>query len=122
MSQEEVIAIIKDCAARLGRTPKLADLEEMGKIRKYEVQKAFGTYERALEVCDLEIRGAGHRVALDTLFLEWAGIVRKMGKVPTITEYEKLSGRSLRPLVSRFRSWRKIPMGILEYLKSHGLQ
>ena len=30
MSQEEVIAIIKDCAAKLGRTPRLAELEEMG--------------------------------------------------------------------------------------------
>jgi hypothetical protein len=94
----------------------------MGQIKKYEVQKAFGTYEHALEVCGLEIRGAGHRIALDRLCLEWAEIVRKLGKIPTIREYERLSGRSLRPLVSRFRSWRKVPLGILEYLKSRALE
>ena len=122
MNQEEMIAIIKDCATKLGRTPKLADLEEMAKIRKRDVQKAFGTYERALEVCGFEIKGAGHRVPVDTLFLEWAGIVRKTGKIPTITEYEKLSGRSLRPMMSRFRSWSKVPVGVLEYLKSQALE
>ena len=54
------------------------------------MHKAFGALdEHALEVCGLEIKGAGYRTVPETLFLEWAGIVRKLGKVPTITEYER---------------------------------
>ena len=66
----------------------------------------FGNYSRMLETCGLERQGAGFRVGMRTLFLDWAGLARKLGKLPTIREYDANSQFSVMPLVSRFGGWK----------------
>src|SRR5215472_14362686 len=49
------------------------------------------------------------------LFPDWAGVVRKLGRVPTMMDY-RLHGRySSRPLVRHFGGWTHVPAGMLEY-------
>ena len=116
MSKEEIIAAIQECAEKLGRAPKYSELlnafpaAKMGAIRKH-----LGTYTRALEESGVPGAGYGFEVTMDDLFRDWAGIVRKMGRVPTMTEYEHRSKHSVRPLVGRFRRWKQIPRGLYKY-------
>src|SRR4029077_19037930 len=65
--------------------------------------------------------GCGYQVTLDDLFKDWARIVRKTGKVPTMTEYELQSPYSVRPLMGRFRSWVQTPRGLYKYAEQQGL-
>src|ERR1700749_4150830 len=94
-SKEEVIAAIQACAAKLGRVPSQADLkQEIGVGPKFFFRQ-FGNYTKALQACGLKGTGGGFMVSTAELFLEWAGIVRKIGEVPSIAEYALHSKHSI---------------------------
>jgi hypothetical protein len=46
--------------------------------------------------------------------------VRSTGKLPTLAEYDMHSKYSHRPLISRFGSWRQVPMGLLGLAEENG--
>jgi hypothetical protein len=91
VTKEEAIAAINECAARLGHAPTSTELRKSANLGKYDIRKYFGTYAKALDACGMEARGAGYEVTLKTLFLGWAGVVRELGKAPTMEEYDKRS-------------------------------
>lgn len=115
MSKEEIIAAIKECADKLGRAPKFTELiqvypaAKMGAIRKY-----LGTYTLALRESGMDCLGSGFEVPMDDLFRDWVQVVRKTRKVPNMTEYERESKYSVRPLVGRFKRWKQMPRGMYE--------
>jgi hypothetical protein len=122
IAKEEIIAAIKESAEKLGRPPKFSEFTsafpaiKMGAIRKY-----VGTYTLALQESGLNCLGSGFEVAMDELFRDWALIVRKMGKLPTMTEYEHQSKYSVRPLTGRFKRWAQMPRGMHEYARQQKL-
>src|SRR5215470_11365152 len=101
MTKEEVIVTIKECAEKLGHAPSLTELQSMTKVTKRTIRKHFCTYVLALQACGLERSGCGYYVSMETLFKEWAGTVRRLGKVPTIAEFELRGKFSARPLMTR---------------------
>jgi hypothetical protein len=60
-------------------------------------------------------------VALEPLFVDWAGVVRKVGKAPSMSEYEALSKYSCKPLVRCFGSWRQVAYGLTQFAEGRGL-
>src|SRR6266404_377275 len=116
MGKEDIIAAIQECNKKLGRPPTQPELRShfpaisMGAIRKY-----MGSYAQALQESGFTGVGCGYEVTIDDLFRDWAQIVRKTGKIPTMTEYEHQSKYSVRPLMGRFRSWTQTPRGLHTY-------
>src|SRR3954463_3347489 len=122
MTKEEVLAAVQECAAKLGHVPSMAEFRKATAIGKGHIRKHFGTFGQLLEAGGLEVRGSGHMVEMKALFADWAGIVRRLKKCPTLADYELHSKYSPRPLVRRFGSWLNVPAGILEYAKKEGLE
>ena len=122
MNKEEVIAAIKECTARIGHVPSFPELQVTMKVSKRALRMAFGTYTDALRACGLERRGAGYQVGQRELFQDWAGLVRKLGKVPTITDYEQHGEYSLSPMMRCYGSWKQLPEGMWEYARKEGLE
>ena len=122
MNKEQIIAAIKECAERLGHVPSFPELQVTMKVSKRAVRTEFGTYTEALRACGLERRGAGYEVGRRMLFLDWGGLVRKLGKVPTITDYEQHGEYSLSPMLRCYGSWKQLPEGMWEYAKRQGLE
>lgn len=122
MSKEEIIDHIQRCAEKLGRPPSLGELLRAAKINAYAVRKNFGTYARALEECGLKRQGRGHALTAETLFTDWAGIVRKLKKIPNTSEYVFHSPYSIGPLCSRFGKWKQMPLALLAFAEQNGLE
>jgi hypothetical protein len=122
MTREEVMTIIQDCAAQMGRAPNLDDLKRTAKISLRQIRKNFGSYRGALDACGLVRRGAGYRVGENDLFIEWATIVRKLGKVPTAKDWDAAAQYSITPLRKRFGTLSSAPLGLLEYARKNGLE
>ena len=120
MTKEEVIAAINQLARRLGRPPSLKELLRATKVTKHAIRMTFLTYRDALAACGLS--GLGYRLALRELFQDWAGVARKVGKIPTITEYGKHGKHSYAPLLKQFGSWLQVPAGLLHYAREHKLE
>ncbi|HEY2392344.1 MAG TPA: hypothetical protein VGK22_14310 [Candidatus Angelobacter sp.] len=122
MSKEEIIDAVKKCAAELGHAPSQPEFKKRTKISKYDIRKNFGTYTQMMAVSEVQRGGSGCVVELKSLFLDWAGIVRKLGKVPTIAIYEQASRYSVRPMIRRFSAWSLVPTSMMEYAKREGLE
>jgi hypothetical protein len=111
MTKEEIMTAMKECVEKLGRVPSAVEFNAASGISKYEIRKIFGTHTRLLRECQLECGGSGYRVSMRDLFLDWAQIVRSLGKVPTMAEYEQMGKYSIRPLMTRYQGWGHVPAG-----------
>jgi hypothetical protein len=122
MSKEEVIAAIQETAAQLGHVPTFAEVRRTAKMSKHEIRKHFLTYARALTECGLQRTGPGYEVDAKILFLDWAGLARQLGKLPTMAEYEMHGSYSVRPLIRRYGGWVHVPSGLQDFARKEGLE
>lgn len=122
MSKEEIIAAIRDCADKLGHPPSYPELNRAMRITRRNIRKHFGRYTWALRDCGLDRRSGGHKVEMALLFTDWCGVVRTLGKLPSISEYENHSKYSTKPLLTRFRTWGLVPRGLHRYAEEEGLE
>src|SRR5690349_6303359 len=100
MTKEEVIAAVVKCATNLGRVPTREELITSGVVKRGDMRRNFGTYERLLRECQLE-RAEGYRkVDTERLFRDWGRVARQLRKLPTIQQYEELGQYSVRPFVT----------------------
>jgi hypothetical protein len=122
MTKEEMTEAIKECAAKLGRIPTLQHLETMAGLTKKQIRKTLGVYKHFVAACGLEGRGCGHQVPMHTLFHDWAGVVRKLGKIPSVVEYGLHGKYTYTPMRTRYRSWYDVPAAMLSYARSEGIE
>jgi hypothetical protein len=122
MTKEQILSGIKKCAQKLGHAPSYTELQRTIQVTRRAVIKHFGTYTAAVRECGLERRGSGHPVAMDALFQDWAGVARKLGKLPTVAQYERHGKFSIQPLFTRFGNWRQTPVGMMLYAQEHGME
>ncbi len=122
MSKQEIMEAIVGCADKLGRTPSIFEVMKMAQVTRRQMRKYFGSFSHALRECNLERENSsGQRVPLEKLFLDWAGVVRTVGKAPSMSEYEAMSKYSCKPLVRCFGSWRQVAYGLTQFAEGRGL-
>jgi hypothetical protein len=120
MRKEEIIRAIRKCAQELGHSPSLSELTKRVRVTRRTIRRLFGNFGMAVRASGMEPpRGAPTPIA--DLFADWAGVVRKLGKLPTIFEYERASEYSSRPLVGRCKGWRQVPPMMLAFAEREGL-
>ena len=123
MTREEILAAIRECAEKLGRTPRYMELMMMNpSFKRKSLRREFVTYAHALEACGLEGRGIGYRYTMKTLFQNWTAVVREIGRLPSMSEYELYSKFSYQPLTRRFESWLNVPRAMAQYAANEGLE
>jgi len=104
--------------------PSFTEVVKMTEISRRQVRRHFGSYTQALKECNLESRatgGGGQRLTLEQLFVDWARVVQRLRKAPSMGEYEMLSKYTTGPLVRRFGSWRQVPHGLKQFAEGRGL-
>jgi hypothetical protein len=121
VTKEEIIAAVQECTRKMGRVPSFPELQLATKVTNRMMRMRFGNYSRTLQACGLTREGAGVRVSMRTLFDDWAELVRKLGKIPTIMEYTLHSNYSVRPFIGRFKGWMRVPEAMNLYCRREGL-
>jgi hypothetical protein len=121
MTKEEVMTLIKKAAEELGHVPSLQEVVDKTEITRHAIRSNFVSYREALAACGLERRST-FRLPLEPLFLDWASVVRKLGKIPTVSEYNLHAKYTFRPLIRIFRGWRYVAPGLFAYAKEQGLE
>jgi len=124
MTKQEIRKSIIACAAELKHVPSLEELLKMTPVSHRHIIKHFGGYIAALRDTGLELRstiGRGHGVTMENLFTDWAGVVQKLKKLPSMNEYSLLSQYSPYPLMRRFGKWRQVPHGLKQFAEKSGL-
>jgi len=119
--KQEVIASIKELAARLGRTPSFNEMKRETNLTDHQLQRLFGGRKQLQQACGLEPAQRAPTPAMDELFREWARVVRTLGRTPTTYEYQFYTQRSPGVLSRRFEYWRNVPQGLKAYAEHAGL-
>ena len=87
--RDEIIEAIKRCAAKLGRAPSQAEFRRVSKISWYQVYKHFRGMRQAVRAAGLEPGPRGGALDVNALTLDWARVVRKLGRLPSRAEYSE---------------------------------
>ena len=121
-TKEEIIAAIQKCSAEVGHVPTVAEVRRATKLTKFAIRRHFTSFEEALCACGFDPKGPGYVISQMELFVDWAGLVRKMRKVPTMTEYEMDGSYSVRPMRRLYKGWTHLPAGMLEFARKNQLE
>ncbi len=108
MNQQEILTAIRVCAKKLGRSPSLRELRRLAGVNGARLDKEFGSLSKALRAAGLEAIGAGFEAAESALLLDWAAVVRKLGRIPTAQLYDKNGKYSLGPFYTRYERWGRV--------------
>ena len=120
MTKQQIIGAVRECTDKLGHVPSHTELLRITHVSRKQIRWHFGTYTRLLRECNLEKRGGGFKLEMDALLRDWAGLVRDMKKLPSLTEYEHFSKYSTSPLLTRFGVWAQVPHGLKLYIEEQG--
>jgi len=85
--RDEIIAAIKKCAEKLGRAPSQAEFRRASNVSWYQVYKHFRGMRQAVRAAGLEPGPRGSALDVNALTLDWACVVRKLGRLPSRAEY-----------------------------------
>jgi len=121
MTRQQIIDAVVECAKRLGHAPSHVELMQLASVSRKTVRRHFSNYGALLAECNLSGTGSGYKAPMDDVFRDWAKLVRTLQKLPTIAEYELESHYSVRPLVTRFGTWKQVPFGLKLYAEEAGL-
>ena len=122
MSRNQILSVLRRHATQLGRTPRAAEFHRHARLSHREMQKHFSTFTRLLAAAGLERRGPGVPIAVDQLFLDWARVTRKLGKIPAKTDYAAYGRHSIRPFLGRYRAWSAVPAAMQQHALRHKLE
>ena len=109
MNKQEILKAIRVCAKKLGRNPGLRELRQMGGVNETELYRKLGNLKKALAAAGLKASGSGFYSANSELLLDWAAVVRKLGKMPTTAAYDREGHFSAQPFFDHFGSWKGVP-------------
>jgi hypothetical protein len=86
---------------KLKHNPTRRELRLTAHVSEEALHKHFGGLKGALEKAGVRPSGSGFRQQESTVLLDWAAVARKLGKIPTVTEYESRGRFSDMPFHTR---------------------
>jgi hypothetical protein len=122
MTREEILAAIRECAAKLKRVPTVPDLKRMKQINRWDIKLRFGTLAAALAEVGMVARGRGHRHDPEFLLLDWARVARKLKQLPSMAFYRAHGRCAPQPFYLSFGSWHEVPGRFARMAREKGIR
>jgi hypothetical protein len=122
VTKEEIIAMVQELEAKLGRAPRSPEFYKHTRISAQQMRRNFGGFTRMLAASGVKWLGQGVSLPLKLLFLDWAEVTRKTGKIPTKADYAMEGRYSVQPYIRRYKSWANVPQGMQDFAIRDGLQ
>jgi hypothetical protein len=121
VTKELVISAIQAAARKLDHGPSGRELKQMSGITASQVARRFGTYRAAVFAAGVKPHQAGVRVEAAILLEDWGRVARKLGRMPSNSEYERAGGYSRVCFTRSFQSWVEVPAAFSRFVASGGL-
>jgi hypothetical protein len=105
--RERILAEIKRLGEKLGRAPSVAEFHRECRISWHQLRKHFGGMRAAVRAAGLEPGTKGCWMEEEVLVLDWARVVRELGRLPTQAKYDERGKHAPGTLHARIR-WREL--------------
>lgn len=119
--KEEMISLMKQLTQQNGEAPTFEGFCTAANVTARTLRKNFGTWSSALQQAGLKRQGSGYPVPMDQLFRDWGGVVRRLGKIPTVSEYDRFGKHCAKPFQTRFGGWPQVPTALQVFAEKNGL-
>ncbi len=119
ITNQQILEIIRRCAKKLKRSPSFRDLKAVG-ISRGVIETRWKRLSNAQREAGVPAPGIGLRYTNSTLLLDWAGVARKLGRIPTVMEYEDGGRFCHMPFSQRFR-WSLVPDAFWRFAHAEGV-
>jgi hypothetical protein len=119
MTREKILAGLRKCAKKLGRTPTYTEIWRLTKITKYLIKMHFGTLAQAYSQAGIVLRGIGHRVDTVALLKDWAHLTRRLGRPPSFMEYRRAGQFGANSILNRCGAWSRVGDRFRVVIKEH---
>ena len=81
MTKQEVMDAIVGCAEKLGHMPSIFEVMKMTQLSHRQIRTEFGSFTQRYSSAIWNAKtSGGQKVPLEPLFMDWAGVVRKVEK------------------------------------------
>jgi hypothetical protein len=87
----------------------------------HAIYRQFGSWRKVLAEAGLEPSGSGFGQKDSALLVDWAAAARKLKKLPSVTEYERVGRFSNVPFQRRYRQWRRVPEEFARFARKEGM-
>src|SRR5258708_21655205 len=121
ISQEQIITAIQTCARTLGHPPSRSELTRMTGIAWNHSWVEFGGMCAALRAAGFEPGSKCESPEKAALLLDWAGVVRRVQRLPSRSQYAEHGRYSSGTLHRRFQ-WSKVPREFYKLAHERGIQ
>src|SRR5258707_11214116 len=121
MTKNEIVKTIRSFAKTHDRNPSIRDITHKTKVTRHFIYEQFGSWRKALAAAGLKAGGPGMAQPESALLLDWAGTARKLGKVPSVYEYERAGRFSNVPFQTRYRRWKDVPEAFARFVRKDGV-
>ena len=115
LSREEIIELLKKVARELGHRPNQYEFWQKAGAKKEHMRRLFGSYRELVQEAGFEALGPGFYRTIDELLENWAVVARKLGKAPSVEQYNKVGKYSHRAFRCRWKSWQDVPGAVVEW-------
>jgi Homing endonuclease associated repeat len=120
VSQATILEAIRTIATKLGRAPKVADLEAYSGITRPEFRRCFPSMRQAVRRAGLEPDLQKVRNSTADMMEDYGQIARKMGRAPSSKHYAAAGKFSPCSFYKRFGTWKKMPERFRHYVLEGG--
>ena len=116
ISETEVLAAIRSVSKKIGGDVlNQRQFLARSKITISDVLRYFPKWSDACQAAGVQIDRSRDRVPDENLLSDWGQIVRKLGSVPSLTDY-KVNGKFSRKVFDRFGSWIDVPNAFIKFV------
>ncbi|MFD1512530.1 homing endonuclease associated repeat-containing protein [Halomarina rubra] len=106
VSEEELIQELREVAERVGRVPRMADMDEHGKFSASAYHRRFGSWPAARDAAGLQERTETTRkIGRDALLAALVRLAEEVGRPPSQEEMNEYGEYSYRPYYREFGTW-----------------
>ena len=105
-TKSEGIKELKRVARKLGKTPTAFDFSEHARMSYATITKLFGSWNAGVMAAGLKITVQYGRTKSGCI-KELKQVAKKIGRTPTVHEFDKQSDISISVIIKRFGSWGK---------------
>jgi len=91
-------------------------------VKERRLQEVFGSLKHAVKAAGLEPIGLGYRASREELLKDWGRVARKLGRLPTKTDFTHHGRYSTMPFVRQWRWWGAVAVDFRAFVQKEGLE
>jgi hypothetical protein len=114
---EEALEAIRAVAQALGHPPSRMEFKAKSPYSLDRIYRLFGGWREAVRAAGLEPSVENVRIPDGDLFADWAALVRKLRRIPTLLQYDRQGKFSAAVFRRRFGVWYRMPELFREFAK-----